>query len=69
MRRLGWIALLVLAAGAPAGWMISDRLESRNEFCTSCHLDAATPLHEQKAMDFAESPEHELLRDSVATRY
>lgn len=56
VRRLGWIALLVLAAGAPAGWVISDRLESRNEFCTSCHLNAATPLHEQKAADFAESP-------------
>jgi hypothetical protein len=41
---------------APAGWLVTDQLESRNEFCTSCHLDAATPLHEPKMGDFLREP-------------
>jgi predicted CXXCH cytochrome family protein len=51
-----WIALLAALTSAPAGWLISDHFEAQNEFCTSCHLDAATPLHEQKMNDFLHEP-------------
>jgi nitrate/TMAO reductase-like tetraheme cytochrome c subunit len=40
---------------APLGWAISDRLESDNDFCISCHLDGR-PLHEQKMRQFASTP-------------
>ena len=30
---------------APAGWIVSDRLEENNDFCTSCHLAPDRPLH------------------------
>lgn len=56
MRRWLWIALLAGVAGAPAGWLISDHLESQNAFCVSCHLTAATPLHEKKMHDFETLP-------------
>jgi hypothetical protein len=36
--------------------VITDRLEARNEFCVSCHLDAETPLHETKLSHFAADP-------------
>lgn len=39
------VGLVVALAGGPAGWVISDRLEADNEFCVSCHLDEARPLH------------------------
>ena len=62
MRRWVWIALLTAAiTGAPAGWLISDQLEAQNEFCTSCHLDAAKPLHEQKMSDFRARPASSLV--------
>ena len=56
MRRGVWIALLAALTSAPAGWLISDQLEAQNEFCTSCHLDAATPLHEKKMSEFLREP-------------
>jgi len=49
------IACLALV-GAPAGWFVTDRLEADDAFCTSCHLDAATPLHRENAADFAAHP-------------
>lgn len=56
MRSSIWIALIAALISAPAGWWISDHLEAENEFCTSCHLDAETPLHEQKQGDLLENP-------------
>jgi nitrate/TMAO reductase-like tetraheme cytochrome c subunit len=44
--------VLLGAMGVPIGWHVSDRLESNNAFCTSCHLDAGTPLHREIARDF-----------------
>ena len=47
------VALLLLGAiGGPVGWQVTDRLESNNAFCASCHLDADTPLHREIARDF-----------------
>lgn len=51
-----WITALVLAAGAPLGWLGSDALERQNAFCTSCHLDAHRPLHAGKLRDFTTVP-------------
>lgn len=56
MRRSVWIVVVAAVVGAPLGWFVSDRLESDNAFCTSCHLDASTPLHERKARDFRMLP-------------
>lgn len=56
MRRVVWIGILLAVLGAPAGWFASDALESNNDFCTSCHLDANTPLHAHKRRDFQASP-------------
>lgn len=30
---------------APLGWVVSDRLEQRNDFCNACHLFDGTPLY------------------------
>ncbi len=46
---------LGIAAGS-AGWVITDRLESDNEFCVSCHLDAETPLHAAKFEELRAEP-------------
>ncbi len=62
-RALPWLVLAGVVA-APAGWMISDRLEARNDFCTSCHLaadasngpHAGTPLHRAIRRDFDARP-------------
>lgn len=43
---------LLAVAVAAAGWQYSDHLESDNDFCTSCHLPDATPLHAQIREDF-----------------
>lgn len=48
--------LIVALASAPAGWLVSDHFESQNAFCTSCHLDASTPLHDAKMKDFLGAP-------------
>ncbi len=58
--RVGLIAILAAAVAAPAGWTISDRLESRNEFCVSCHLSEGVPLHEQKMSEFSTPPARNL---------
>ena len=51
-RRLGVRYLRALAIAAAcgmflsmAGWMVTDRLEQRNDFCTDCHLEPDVPLH------------------------
>lgn len=41
---------------APAGWILSDRLEQENRFCVSCHLDADTRLHIGLLEDFEARP-------------
>ena len=48
------LALAVVAglAAAPAGWMVSDRLEQDNDFCNDCHLEPGVPLHIQVRRDF-----------------
>ena len=51
-----WTGIVAALVGAPAGWWTSDRLEANNDFCTSCHLDAQTPLHAAKRRDFEASP-------------
>lgn len=51
-----WFLAIALVAGAPAGWFVTDHLESDNAFCTSCHLDAETALHRDNAKDFASRP-------------
>lgn len=49
-------ALLVLAA-VPAGWMVSDAVERRNDFCNACHLpDGGGPLHARIRHDFDARP-------------
>jgi hypothetical protein len=56
------IRLLVLAAVAPVlGWTISDRLESENWFCVSCHLDSGAPLHGEKFKEFTSEPVESLV--------
>jgi predicted CXXCH cytochrome family protein len=55
------IALVAALASAAAGWRISDHFEAQNEFCTSCHLDAATPLHADKADAFLREPASSLV--------
>jgi hypothetical protein len=49
--RIALAAALLLAA-APAGFVASDRLEQRNEFCSSCHLEPGVPLHREIRSDF-----------------
>jgi hypothetical protein len=51
------LLVLIGAAVAPIGWVVSERLEARNEFCITCHLDPDTPLHIDKFESFrAEVP-------------
>ena len=56
MRRSLWIVAAAAVVAAPLGWMVSDALESQNSFCTSCHLDASTPLHAQLRRNFESVP-------------
>ena len=42
--------------GAPAGWLVTDRLEQDNAFCVSCHLSASLPLHRDNLEDFEARP-------------
>ncbi len=52
--RVGWIALGAVLAllGGPLGWVVSDRIEQNNDFCTSCHLTREIPLHREIRSDF-----------------
>lgn len=44
-RTVAAVAIAVAVTGAPVGWMVSDRMERDNDFCTSCHLSPGVPLH------------------------
>lgn len=51
---LAAVVLLGLGA-APAGWVVSDRLEQDDDFCNACHLETpagAVPLHIDVRRDF-----------------
>jgi nitrate/TMAO reductase-like tetraheme cytochrome c subunit len=50
------IALLVALLAMPAGWLVTDRLEARNDFCNACHLPSGAPLHQQLRDDFVALP-------------
>lgn len=55
-RALGISAACVLVS-ALVSWVVTDRLEQRNDFCTSCHLGPDVPLHIDIRTDFdAASP-------------
>ena len=56
MRRGLGIAVVLGALSAPIGWVTTDQLESHNEFCTACHLDDQTRLHEAKMNELMASP-------------
>jgi hypothetical protein len=56
VRRSLWIALAAAVVLAPLGWAVSDALEAQNSFCTSCHLDANTPLHAELRRNFESVP-------------
>jgi nitrate/TMAO reductase-like tetraheme cytochrome c subunit len=43
-----------------ASWTVTDRLEQRNDFCTSCHLEADVPLHIDIRRDFDAAPPRSL---------
>ena len=56
------IRLLVLAVAVPVlAWAVSDRLESENWFCVSCHLESGAPLHAQKFKEFTSEPVESLV--------
>jgi hypothetical protein len=57
-RRLRAVVVAVCAGivAAPAGWVVSDHLESQNDFCTSCHLTPGVPLHQRIRADFDTIP-------------
>ena len=56
MRRPALLASLLLSLAAPAGWLLTDRLEQRDAFCTACHLPSGAPLHERELGDFRARP-------------
>lgn len=54
----GWLAGLGLACAvtAPLLWLVTDRLEARNDFCNACHLSSGVPLHRAVRDDFVALP-------------
>jgi nitrate/TMAO reductase-like tetraheme cytochrome c subunit len=50
------IAVTAVIVSAPMGWLVSDRLEADNDFCTSCHLAPDRPLHAGIRRDFDAAP-------------
>ncbi len=54
----GWLAGLGLACAvtAPLLWLVTDRLEARNDFCNACHLPSGVPLHRAVRDDFVALP-------------
>ena len=50
--RLLAIAGAVGAIAAPGGWLVTDRLEQRNDFCNACHLEPGVALHAAVRRDF-----------------
>lgn len=59
-RRVGWITAVamggVMVVAASAGWLVTDRLEQRNDFCNACHLVPGVPLHMDIRRDFDSTP-------------
>jgi nitrate/TMAO reductase-like tetraheme cytochrome c subunit len=58
-RALGIVAACALIS-ALVGWEVADRLEQRNDFCTSCHLEPDVPLHIDIRRDFDAAPPRSL---------
>ena len=54
--RLLAVALALGALAAPTGWIVTDRQEQDNDFCTSCHLEPQVPLHIAIRHDFDAAP-------------
>ena len=51
------VALLAIGALAGAtGFLVTDALERRNDFCNACHLPDGTPLHIAIRQDFDARP-------------
>ncbi len=50
------IAATIGMVCAPAGWVVSDVLEQRNDFCNACHLEPGVPLHVRIRRDFDALP-------------
>ena len=50
------LAALAAAVAAPAGWLASDALERRNDFCNACHVEEGVPLHIAIRRDFDSRP-------------
>lgn len=55
-RRMLAIAALTGIVSAPAGWLVSDRLEEDDDFCTSCHVAPSRPLHAALRTGFDAAP-------------
>lgn len=58
-RHFGGIAASVVAAAlvlGPTGWLVTDALESENDFCTACHLEPGVPLHKTIRANFDARP-------------
>ena len=55
-RAVAAIAIAAACVAAPVGWIVSDRMEQDNDFCTSCHVSPDVPLHIEirQAFDAAE---------------
>jgi|GEM_PF-292834 len=56
--RRRWLGIAGVAGivAFPVGWVVSDRLEQNNDFCTSCHLEPGVPLHAELRRAFDASP-------------
>ncbi len=50
------VAIVVGAAAAPTGWLVTDHLEQDNDFCNACHLEPGVALHRDIRLDFDEVP-------------
>ena len=48
---LAWVIVAGVVA-APIGWMVTDHLESDDDFCNACHLEPGLPLHIDLRRDF-----------------
>ena len=60
------IAGAVGAVAAPAGWLVTDRLEQRNDFCNACHLEPGVPLHAEIRRAFDGRPPSSLAAGHAA---
>jgi hypothetical protein len=54
------VALAALLVAAPTGFVVSDRIEADNDFCTACHLSPGVPLHREIRRDFDAAPAESL---------